>query len=265
MHRRLAVRGLVQGVGFRPWVWQQATALGLIGWVRNTGEGVEIDLHGDEALIDALQARLWQIPAPARVEHVQVLSVDGVAAQQADEAPAGFEIQTSISGTPSRATTVGADLGVCPRCLADMFEPQGRRWRHAFAHCPQCGPRYTVIRSLPFDRAHTSMARFAPCAACEAEYHAPSERRFHHQTNACPQCGPRLWLHQADGTQPAGDPIARTLSLLREGGIVAIKGLGGFHLVCDARQASGGDGGQRRLAGTVDTSHRARIALAGLQ
>jgi hydrogenase maturation protein HypF len=238
MHRRLAVRGLVQGVGFRPWVWQQATELGLIGWVRNTPSGVEIDLHGDAALIDTLQARLWHIPAPAKVDQVEVIGLDGPAETNPLEAPKAFEIQASVSGTASRATTVGADLGVCSRCLADMFEPTGRRWRHAFAHCPQCGPRYTVIRSLPFDRAHTSMARFAPCPDCQAEYNSPAERRFHHQTNACPQCGPRLWLRLGDGSLPDGDPIAGTLALLREGGIVAIKGLGGYHLVCNARDST---------------------------
>ncbi len=163
MHRRLAVRGLVQGVGFRPWVWQQASALGLIGWVRNTAFGVEIDLHGDAQLLDTLQARLWQAPAPAKVEQVDVLSV------ATSEAPAPgkpFEIQASvnhaISHASGHATTIGADLGVCPRCLSELFDPGNRRWRHAFINCPQCGPRHTVTRSLPFDRGHTSLARFLP-------------------------------------------------------------------------------------------------------
>lgn len=237
MHRRLAVRGLVQGVGFRPWVWQRATALGLIGWVRNTGFGVEIDLHGDVALLDAFQALLWQAPAPAKVEQVEEmpLVISGEAGPVATS-PHPFEIQASLSGTHARATTIGTDLSVCTRCLSELFDPLNRRWRHPFIHCPQCGPRYTVTRSLPFDRAHTSMGRFLPCAACEAEYVNDADRRFHHQTNACPACGPRLRLRQADGSEDSVDPIAATLSMLRDGGIVALKSLGGFHLCCDARQ-----------------------------
>jgi hydrogenase maturation protein HypF len=237
MHRRLAVRGLVQGVGFRPWVWQQATSLGLIGWVRNTGSGVEIDLHGEAGLIDTFQAQLWQVPAPARVEQVDVVPIKG-----GDEPSVGvppnnpFEIQPSVSGTFARATTIGTDLSTCPRCLGELFNASNRRWRHPFINCPQCGPRYTVTRSLPFDRGHTSMAKFLPCAACDAEYLDSTDRRFHHQTNACPDCGPRLWLRQADGSVDEQDPIAATVKLLLEGGIVAIKGLGGFHLCCDARQ-----------------------------
>lgn len=239
MHRRLAVRGLVQGVGFRPWVWQQASALGLIGWVRNTAFGVEIDLHGDAQLLDTLQARLWQAPAPAKVEQVDVLSV------AASEAPAPapgkpFEIQASvnhaISHASGQATTIGADLGVCPRCLSELFDPGNRRWRHAFINCPQCGPRHTVTRSLPFDRGHTSLARFLPCPACEAEYANGADRRFHHQTNTCPECGPKMWLTQTDGSTERDQPIGAALKLLQEGGILTVKGLGGFHLVCDARQ-----------------------------
>ena len=267
MHRRLAVRGLVQGVGFRPWIWQQATALGLVGWVRNTGYGVEIDLHGDPDLIDALQARIWEIPPPARVDHVDVIGPgqtpgEAAPAQPASAAqsatpptrarasestaavtrPSGFEIRDSVAGSGARATIVGADLAVCPRCLSELFEPGNRRWRHAFTHCPQCGPRYTVIQRLPFDRAHTSMGRFAMCEACAQEHVDPANRRFHHQTTACPACGPRLWLHDKvagrsdPSTDPGTDPIAATLARLQAGDIVAIKGLGGFHLVCDARQ-----------------------------
>jgi hydrogenase maturation protein HypF len=244
MHRRLAVRGLVQGVGFRPWIWQQATALGLVGWVRNTGYGVEIELHGDPALLDALQARIWEIPPPARVDQVEVIG----AAEPAEASaaivqtppatrPGSFEIRDSVVGTASRATAVGADLAVCPRCLSELFDPGNRRWRHAFTHCPQCGPRYTVIQRLPFDRAHTSMGRFAMCEACAREHVDPANRRFHHQTTACPACGPRLWLHdRATGEVSEEDPIAATLARLQRGDIVAIKGLGGFHLVCDALQ-----------------------------
>ena len=235
MHRRLAVRGLVQGVGFRPWVWQQATALGLIGWVRNTSFGVEIDLHGEPSLMDDLQARLWQAPAPAKVERVDVLALSTEEPPPAQDKP--FDIQPSVSEPHAHTTTIGADLGVCSRCLTELFNPGNRRWRHAFINCPQCGPRYTVTRSLPFDRAHTSLARFLPCPACDAEYKNGADRRFHHQTNTCPACGPQVWLKLTDGSEDRQAPVTAAWKLLQDGGILALKGLGGFHLVCDARQA----------------------------
>ncbi|MGC4061410.1 MAG: Sua5/YciO/YrdC/YwlC family protein [Aquabacterium sp.] len=235
MHRRLAVKGEVQGVGLRPWVWRQATSLGLMCWVRNTAQGIEMDLHGDADLIDAFQAHLWQMPAPARVEQVDVIALAGKD-DAASMAPEAKSLEAHIGIAPARPTTVGADLGVCARCLGELFDADDRRWRHPFIHCPQCGPRYTLTRSLPFDRGHTSMAGFVPCADCEAEFGNSSDRRYHHQTNACPVCGPRLSLRQADGSVDTVDPIASTVRLLSEGGIVAIKGLGGFHLCCDARQ-----------------------------
>ena len=238
MHRRLAVTGVVQGVGLRPWVWQQATELGLIGWVRNTPSGVEIDLHGDTAVIDTLQTRLWTAPLPIKVEQIKVLGAPTTQEAPEPSSPKAFEIQSDLSGTHARATTIGTDLGVCTRCLGELFNPDNRRWRHPFIHCPQCGPRYTLARSLPFDRVHTSMSKFLPCQRCDHEYASSTDRRYHHQTNACPDCGPRLCLRQADGSEDTLDPIAATLALLRDGAIVAIKALGGFHLCCDARQAS---------------------------
>lgn len=239
MHRRLAVKGVVQGVGFRRWVWQEASSLGLVGWVRNAGPGVEIDLHGEPALLDTLQTRLWQIPAPARVEQVDVLSLN-VPESAAETALASrpFAIESTVASPLLHASTIGADLGVCGRCQAELFDPANRRWRHAFINCPQCGPRYTISRSLPYDRAHTSLARFLPCPQCEAEYRNNADRRLHHQINTCPDCGPRLWLTQTDGSTDERTPIAATLKLLRDGGIVAIKVMGGFHLCCDARQPS---------------------------
>jgi hydrogenase maturation protein HypF len=220
-------------VGFRPWVWQQAASLGLIGWVRNTHFGVEIDVHGDAALIDTLQARLWQAPAPARVEAVDVLPLH---APDEEAPPSTFDIRASDTSEAGPATTIGTDLGLCTRCLGELFDPANRRWRHAFINCPQCGPRYTLTRQLPFDRAHTSMARFVQCAECEREYQDGWHRRFHHQTNNCPACGPHLWLTGPDGHRDTEAPLAAALKLLREGQILAVKGLGGFHLICDARQ-----------------------------
>jgi hydrogenase maturation protein HypF len=257
MHRRLVVRGRVQGVGFRPWVWQQATSLGVVGWVRDTPAGVEIDLHGDPVPLDALQARLWQAPLPAHVEQVEVMALrageEAVASRAASARP--IEIQASIEGTHARATNLGTDLGVCNRCLSEVFDPANRRWRHAFTHCPQCGPRYTLTRSLPYDRAHTSMARFRLCMACEAEYQDGNDRRFHHQTNACPACGPSLWLRLPDGSMDTREPIAAALQVLRDGGILAVKSLGGFHLCCDARQPAA-------IARLRDRKHRETQPLA---
>ncbi|MDX9844026.1 MAG: carbamoyltransferase HypF [Aquabacterium sp.] len=236
VRRRLILRGQVQGVGCRPWVCQQARALGVRGWVRNTAEGVELLAEGSEADVARLVARLPRLPAPGRVD--EWLDVDAYA-PGVPHAPVGeFAIlpsPTSHSSAPVHAL-LGADLAVCDTCLAELFDPTNRRWRHPFVHCPQCGPRYTVTRRLPFDRANTSLAEFPLCPACEAEVHDPRDRRFHDQTQACPDCGPRLTLFRSSGEAVAGDAIAQTWAVLAGGGIVALQGVGGFHLCCDARQ-----------------------------
>ncbi|HXQ64679.1 MAG TPA: carbamoyltransferase HypF [Steroidobacteraceae bacterium] len=228
LRRRIRVRGVVQGVGFRPFVFRVATELGLAGSVCNDGSGVAIDAQGESTSLHELTARLEGAPPPlARIDAIEI----------EDCAPepgrAGFAV-TETRG--SRATTaIGHDTATCPKCLAELFDPGDRRYRYAFTNCTECGPRYTVTRSLPYDRIATSLAPFPLCAACQAEYVTPDDRRFHAEATACPQCGPRLAL--ADGTGDA-DPIAATLSLLRGGSIVAIKGLGGYHLACDARSPS---------------------------
>ena len=230
MHRRLEVRGLVQGVGFRPWVWQEATRLGLIGWVRNTSYGVEIDLHGEAPQLDALQDLLWHAPAPARVE--QVNAVAAGADLTASSPP--FAIRPS---TRDRAPTalLAPDMATCPHCLSELFEPTNRRWRHPFIQCSHCGPRFTITRNLPFDRGNTSYGAFAPCPSCQADTAHSDGRRFHDQTVACAQCGPRLTLRDAGGLTLDGDPIEQAMRRLQAGQIVAVKGTGGFHLFCDAR------------------------------
>ena len=229
--RRIRVSGIVQGVGFRPFVWRLAQELGLSGWVRNDAQGVEILAQGTAAALDALLARLHS-DAPA------LALVDSVQAQDASPTPLhDFSIATSIQGQARTQTAIGPDVGLCPDCLADLFDPTNRRWRHGFITCTHCGPRYTVIRALPYDRPQTSMAPFPLCPACAREYTTPANRRFHAETTCCPHCGPQLALHDADGRSISGDPIAQTLQLLRGGAIVAIKGLGGFHLACDARNA----------------------------
>ncbi len=228
--RRIHVRGLVQGVGFRPFVWQVATELNLSGWVRNDAAGVEIAAEGDPTRIRELVTRLRsEAPSHARVDAIRV-----------DPVPArgehGFVIVTSATGAPGAARmTIGPDTGVCGQCLEELFDPASRRWRHPFITCTHCGPRFTLTHGLPYDRSRTSMARFPMCVGCAREYADPGDRRFHAEPVCCPECGPRLRLHDGKGNVHVGDPIAQVLAWLRRGAIVAIKGLGGFHLACDAR------------------------------
>lgn len=233
--RLFRVRGLVQGVGFRPQVWRVATELGLSGWVRNDGDGVTAAVNGENW--PKFGQRLRET-AP-RLARIDSLSDEACAT----ELPAsGFVILDSEGGTVR--TAIGPDAAICPECIADICNPDSRRWRYAFTTCTHCGPRYTVSHGIPYDRARTSMAGFPLCPACAGEYtdlpHGESlqgavDRRFHAETTACPACGPKLSLRDAAGQALPGDPIAETLRLLRAGRIVAIKGLGGFHLACDAR------------------------------
>ncbi|HTR57557.1 MAG TPA: carbamoyltransferase HypF [Casimicrobiaceae bacterium] len=229
--KRIEVRGIVQGVGFRPFVYRLADALALDGFVRNDGAGVTIEVQGDPADIAAMARRIAE-DAPPRAR------VDSIAMRDsALRDGAGFAILDSEPGCAT--TAIGPDTAICSECLRELCDPQDRRYRYAFINCTHCGPRYTITRALPYDRSMTSMGAFAQCAACLREYRSPLNRRFHAEPNACPECGPRLALLDADGNAVENDdPIAATIARIRRGEVVAIKGLGGFHLACDARNGA---------------------------
>jgi len=226
--RFLRVTGVVQGVGFRPFVYRLATRHSLSGWVRNVAGTVEIHIEGDVEDLEVFQEELrTEAPPVARIDALEIAS-----------APAGgvcdFRIVESADADGIRPVT--PDIAICAECEAELFDPANRRFRHPFITCTNCGPRYTIVRSLPYDRERTSMALFRECALCDAEYHTPTDRRYHAETVACPDCGPRVWLVRADGTALSHDEgaIREAASQLRMGRIVAIRGIGGFHLACDA-------------------------------
>jgi hydrogenase maturation protein HypF len=222
---RIRVTGLVQGVGFRPHVWRLANETGVRGWVRNDSQGVEIAAEG-ERIADFLERLRREAPPLARIDSIEAREV-------VSEHYVGFAIAESQSSRHA-STAIGHDTATCPDCLAEMFDPANRRHRHAFITCTHCGPRYTVTRALPYDRPQTSLASFPLCPDCEREYRDPADRRFHAETTCCPKCGPQLRLRDTQGRVIACDPVAEALRLLKLGAVVAIKGLGGFHLACDA-------------------------------
>jgi hydrogenase maturation protein HypF len=226
--RLLRVTGVVQGVGFRPFVHRLALRHELAGWVRNVAGTVEIHVEGDADAIEAFEGALRSDAPPlARIATL-------VAAAAASEAAEGFRILASADAGGNRP--VPPDVATCEACERELFDPSDRRYRHPFITCTDCGPRFTVIVSLPYDRERTSMAEFGMCPACLAEYAAPSDRRHHAETVACPSCGPRVWLALDDGRLLSEDAAAihDAAALLCRGRIVAVRGLGGFHLACDA-------------------------------
>ncbi|HKN81182.1 MAG TPA: carbamoyltransferase HypF, partial [Actinomycetota bacterium] len=229
--REIEVRGIVQGVGFRPFVWRLASNAGLTGRVRNRSGVVEIVVEGaDSALDDFCSSLETQAPALARVDSVT----------WRDAAPTGFEtfdVDESVVGLGGERL-VSADAATCGHCLRELFDPHDRRFRYPFINCTDCGPRFTIIEALPYDRERTSMRAFPMCPDCAREYHDPADRRFHAEPIACPACGPRLELLDRLGGPMAGDPIERAARLLADGWIVALKGLGGFHIACDATDES---------------------------
>ncbi len=225
--RAVEVRGVVQGVGFRPFVWRLAERFHVCGWVRNRSGVVEILAEGREEDLDAFcEAIAAEAPPLARVEDVRW--------EPARPAGfAGFEVDESVDDVEGERL-VSPDVATCDACLAELFDPNDRRYRYPFINCTDCGPRFTIIEALPYDRERTSMRVFPMCADCEREYRDPSDRRFHAEPVACPVCGPQLRLVDAKGKEVPGDPIAKAATLITKGKIVAVKGLGGFHLACDA-------------------------------
>ena len=256
-HKRTALlaAGQVQGVGFRPFIYRLAVEGGLSGSVGNTSDGVRIEVQGPPEQVDAFAVRLRrELPPLARLTRLEITELPPV------DGETEFVIVAS-HGHAGHSVLVSPDVGICEDCLRDMHTPGDPRFGYAFTNCTNCGPRYTITRSIPYDRATTSMACFPFCPRCEAEYRDPLDRRFHAQPVACPQCGPRLWLVDNPLLPPGGtlppdsapanwpgpetmpseasmrDAVARAAALLREGHLLALKGLGGFQLACDARSA----------------------------
>ena len=241
-HVHIHVTGIVQGVGMRPFVYREAMAHDICGWVLNAGDGVHIEAHAPADALDAFVAALSEhAPAAARVEHVETMDLAANGWDAASEQ--GFRIVASQDQT-AHTTLVSPDIATCDDCLRELFDPADRRYHYPFINCTNCGPRFTIIRSLPYDRAATSMDCFPMCPKCAAEYADPLDRRFHAQPDACFDCGPHItWREAGEAaaspvvgtTRETSDAIIdRCVELLANGGIVAIKGLGGFHLACNA-------------------------------
>ncbi len=225
--KKLKVTGVVQGVGFRPFVYRLARLHHLAGWVCNTSQCVEIEIEGPPASLATFIAQLQEeAPALARIDAV-------VSRAARPQGAAGFAIRESRHLAATEAL-IPADVATCDDCLADIADPGNRRYRYPFTNCTNCGPRFTIIREVPYDRPNTTMAGFDLCPQCRAEYENPEDRRFHAEPTACPVCGPRVWLEEGDRRLDL-DALPAAARLLKEGKIVAVKGLGGFHLAADAR------------------------------
>ncbi|MDQ1389547.1 MAG: hydrogenase maturation protein HypF, partial [Acidobacteriaceae bacterium] len=225
----IKIRGVVQGVGFRPFVYRLARSNGLTGWVLNEEEGVEIHLEGEETTLRLFIEELKTQPPPA----ASLVTLRVVPAE-----PAGCTEFLILTSQRQRKPTVrvSPDLPVCEDCLREVFDPRNRRYHYPYINCTNCGPRYTVIESLPYDRRNTTMAKWPLDGYCATEYADPANRRFHAQPVACPNCGPHYYFQQDDEILRGDSEVIRlAVQRLKAGDILAIKGLGGYHLVCDAR------------------------------
>ncbi len=222
---RVAVRGVVQGVGFRPFVYRLATDLRLSGFVRNDGDGATLEVEGPPERLAAFEARLvGEIPTGSRIDRVDRTGLPATGGRR-------FTIDESHAAI-GRQVSLAPDRRMCPRCLAELLDPGDRRYRYPFINCTHCGPRYTITRALPYDRPNTTMAAFEMCPACRGEYETPADRRYHAQPVACPDCGPSVWLETGDRIDTA-DPLRKAVALLAAGKVLAVKGIGGFHLAVD--------------------------------
>lgn len=227
---RIIIRGAVQGVGFRPFVYRLASELKLTGWVSNTAQGVFIEAEGSKELLDQLLLRLEkEKPVLASIQSFEFSYLDPVDF-------GAFEIKES-GNAGAKTALILPDIATCPECLSEIFDPANRRYRYPFTNCTHCGPRYSIIEALPYDRPNTSMKRFAMCPACRKEYEDPSDRRFHAQPTACPECGPalELWNERGEVIGRFDDALLAAAKAIRNGQVVAVKGIGGFHLMADAR------------------------------
>ena len=224
----IVITGIVQGIGFRPFIYNLAQKHFIRGWVLNNEKGVFIDAEGEDGHLDQFIQEIPKLAPPlAQIELFQVKHLE----------PLGyttFEIKKSEEAQ-EKFVLISPDVATCDQCLSELLSPQNFRYRYPFINCTLCGPRFTIIQDIPYDRHKTTMSPFTMCPVCQKEYEDPSDRRFHAQPNACPACGPPLRLEDREGKEVLGDPIEKTLQFFKMGCIVAIKGLGGFHLACDAK------------------------------
>ncbi|MFQ5605020.1 MAG: carbamoyltransferase HypF [bacterium] len=229
---KLVINGIVQGVGFRPFVYRLAREYRLGGFVNNRSDGVLIEVEGSAQRLQDFRQRLRsEAPPMAKIVELCTAEIDPLGENE-------FVIQAS-DGKTQPTTLISPDIGICEDCLRELFDPHDRRYRYPFINCTNCGPRFTIVERIPYDRPFTSMKVFPMCPACSEEYHNPGNRRFHAQPNACPQCGPKLSLHDQDGREVAADDVIESaVNLLRAGKILAVRGVGGFHLAVDARNES---------------------------
>ncbi len=228
LRKHILVKGMVQGVGFRPFVYRLAVSLNLKGFVSNSSRGVEIEAEGDSGILAGFLERLSsEAPALSKITGIDSRDI-----------PSNADFEFAIrAGTPDgeNLTLIPPDIATCPDCLRELFDHKDRRYRYPFINCTRCGPRYTILKKIPYDRPNTTMSAFTMCPDCRREYDNPEDRRFHAQPNACPVCGPKVWLEDKTGKKsPGDDPVREAVHYLQGGKIVAIKGLGGFHLACDA-------------------------------
>ncbi len=229
---KIKVKGLVQGVGFRPFVFNLARSLDLTGFVKNTSGGVVIEIEGEDAGV-FLERLKSEKPELSDVESIDVESIEKE--NPPEYGREGFNIVESED--TGSITPVSPDISVCNDCLSELLNPTDRRYLYPFINCTNCGPRYSITRAIPYDRPNTTMVCFNMCHDCNSEYENPGDRRFHAQANACPLCGPQLGFQSINPLfkeDEGEEPISSAIMVLKAGGIVAVKGLGGFHIACDA-------------------------------